>query len=375
MTSSLTTFPFSALLLLLALVSVTSCSKTPQSEVNEYVPDKDKQYKVIVSSMLLAELVVQLGGDAVSVECLGVSKDSLAAKISKPPTSPVTPAALDPTAEPEVKPVWAPNPFKLQLRANDLFTMQTAHLVILNGLGVEKQLEPQVEKLRAKGVVVEVIGDAIPEDQRLKLPDGTLDPCYWNSPKMMLHAIDAVTAGLQKIAPEAAMYFSNLNAPVMDKMKRLAVWGEDKLSQSRPPGKRFLFTSHNSLGYFGRDYGVETRSLWNTADGAELAQTDPELIAWLEKNQVSDFVLDISTPATFSALDLKHKFHVNSTIPVYTIYPDRPGTVQLGKLERLDVGTYEGAFQQLIRVVERKLGGTRQKSTDLPEGTEPAPSK
>jgi ABC-type Zn uptake system ZnuABC Zn-binding protein ZnuA len=328
------------LLTLCFLIQLTSCGKPPAPTPSEYLPTT--KFKIITTSVQLAELVTQVGGDAVTVECVAVAKPQ--------------PPQHEPTE-------WAPNPFKINLRAADLFAMQTAHMVVMNGLGTEGKLEAEAPKLRTQGVAVVIIGEAIPASERLTLPDGSADPCYWNSPLMWKYAVTAVTKGLQQLVrPEAADYFEYRAQPVIDRLNRLITWSNEKLNASKPRGQRFLLSTHNTLGYFARDFGMETRALWNAADGALLIKDDSELMAWLEKNKVSDLLRDYSCPRDEVLDDFSVKFGIFATKPVYTIYPARPGTNQLGKMESLDVGTYDGAMRQLIRVIENRLGGSRTKS-------------
>jgi zinc/manganese transport system substrate-binding protein len=332
------------LLLLWVLVFASSCGKPPEPPAEDFLPNKN--LKVVTSSVQLAELVTQLGGDAVTVECLTTPK--------------VAPKPDDTVND---RPLWNPNPFSLSVRAADLFSMQTAHLVVLNGLGVERSLELEVPKLREQGVNVVIVGDTIPAEERIMDENGSVDPCYWNSPRMWKYAIRAVSEGLQQLVrKEAATYFEYRAHPLEERMNRLMLWGEEKLKYSKPKGQRFLLTSHNTMGYFARDFGIEARALWSARDGSSLIKDDTEFLGWLEKRGVSDLLLDASTPQDTALIDVSAKFRIFASRPTYTIFNGRPGTRQLGKLESFDVGTFEGAFQQLIRTMESRLGGSRSKA-------------
>ncbi len=335
--------------LLLVTWTLCSCAPPPPPSAEDYLPSK--KLKIVTTSVQLAELAIQIGGDAVTVECM------------------LTPhASSRPLGDQGKNATWQPNPFKINLRAADWFAMQTAHLVLLNGLGLENNLESDVANLRAKGVPVVVVGDSIPEADRLNLPNtNTVDPSYWNSPRLWQHAVNAVTAGLQKLVrPEASAYFEYRASPVRQRLKRMAEWGESILRAAKPPGQRFVLTSHDTLGYFARDFALETRALWHAADGSPAA-TDAELLVWLEQHHVSDILMDASSPPDLSLDDLSVRFGVTVAKPIYTIYPDRPGTMLPGKMESHDVGTYEGMFRQLIRMLEHRMGGTRAAALPDPQ--------
>lgn len=321
------------------VIGVIACSKAPEPTPQESLPKI--KLKVVALTSQLAELAREIGGSAVEVELILNTQSSLA----KPP------------AEGAQKPPWQPNPFAWQPRATDLFALQTAHLVLLNGLGLEKSLEGQEEKLRKQGVIVVVAGDAVPKEERLSMPGdaNSLDPTFWNSPRLWKHAIAAVTAGMkQLVAPEAADYFEFRANPILARMDRLMDWSKERLATARLPGHRFILTSHDALRYFTKEFGIEAKAMWDVHGGL-LPTPRAELDAWLGQHGVTDLIPDIALNTTaLEELLIEHQ--LKSSKPICSIYLDRPGTSQLGLLEAFDIGTYEGAFKAMIRVMEKSLG-------------------
>jgi ABC-type Zn uptake system ZnuABC Zn-binding protein ZnuA len=340
---------------LLAL-QFTACEKPPVLGPEDYLPNK--KFKVVTTTIQLAELARELGGDMVTVECLLEPKASLK-KTDGAPSEPIP---------------WNPNPFGWKARASDIFAMQTAHLVVLNGLGMEASMERKIPELRKSGVIVVVVGDTIPEAEILtnKHLSNAIDPCYWNSPKMWKYAIKSVTAGMQQLVPkEAADYFEHRSHPISDRMDRILSWGEEKFSNFTPKGKRFILTSHDTMQYFARDFGIEALAIWTPA-GEQIQMPETELRGWIEKIGVKDFIPDAAAP-TDAMEEVAVKLGLFRAIPIYSIMPDRPGTKQLGLLESFDVSTYDGVMRHMIRGLERRLGGAKPSilAAPVPKSTEP----
>ena len=148
--------------LLLALAFLSACSPPPPPTPQELLPAK--KFRIIALTTQLAELAREIGGEAVIVECpiteqVGVSPPSLEELSAATKLKTVDkPRKLD-------KPAWNANPFTWEPDAGDFFSFQTAHMVLLNGLGVEKYLDNEIENLRQHGVLVIAVGDAVPADE------------------------------------------------------------------------------------------------------------------------------------------------------------------------------------------------------------------
>lgn len=310
--------------------------------------------KVVTTTVQLAELARDIGGDAVMVECLlePVVPETDGKKPSKPGAPPPSPGSLPP---------WNPNPFGWTLSASNLLSMKSAHLVLVNGLGLEGRLESQVKEIRDHGVVVVVVGASIPKEDVLPLrgQKDVPDPCIWNSPRLWKHAVSAVSEGLGNLVrAEARPYFERRAHPISDRLQRLETWVEERFAKNNPKGKRFALVSHDSMQYFARDFGIELRALWTTT-GEPLAGEEEELRSWLKQNEVKDFVPDVVAP-TLTMTEAAQHYGLLKTLPIYSIMPGRPGQMELGLIETCDIGTTEGRIRHMARVFERRLAGPKK---------------
>lgn len=345
------------------LTFISGCDKPPPPAAADFLPTA--KIKVVTTTVQLAELAREIGGEAVVVECL------LAPTPPPAPAPPVRKAGDPPVAEPEPPP-WNPNPFVWKLRANDLFSMRTSHVILMNGLGLERISESQLSSMRSDNVILAIAGDALPEEERLF--NGTeVDPCFWNSPRLWKYAVEATSAALKKcVRPEAQEYFDNRAHVIEARLDQMMTWAEGKLSYTNEKGNRFLLSSHRSLQYFGKDFGIETRAVW-AANGEPLPVVETELREWLSKHQVTDFFPDASIPLHL-ADEVAAKLGLIQAKPIYSLFPGRPGAKAMGLLETYDVGTYEGSFRFMVRTMERHLGGVKPAPPSPAAAATPVPA-
>jgi ABC-type Zn uptake system ZnuABC Zn-binding protein ZnuA len=339
-------------------IALSSCSKPPEPTAEDFLPSQ--KFKVVASTIQLAQLVQEIGGDTVVVECL------TAPKIWRE-----VPAKL----EDGTYPVWNPNPFLWKPRASDLFDIQTSHLVVINGLGLERAMASQIPQLEKEGVVLVDVGASLDPAEILTLrhDPSQPDPTIWNSPRLWKQAAIAVAAGLKKLVPpEAGPYYDRRAHTVEDRLTRLIAWTEEKLSATAPKGERYILTSLDTLQYFARDFGIEAKAIW-TAQGEPLQIPADELSTWLKDHQVIHILPDYLTPAD-AINEVIDKLGVIKQKTIYTVIPDRPGTKQMGLLETHDVNTHEGTFRALVRTMERRLGKPKSAapSPTAPEDAAPA---
>lgn len=103
--------------------------------------------------------------------------------------------------------------------------------------------------------------------------DGTVDPHAWQSlANGMIYARN-IAAGLAKADPgNASDYFARANRYI-DEMKKLDTEVRQALGHIAPE-KRRVVVPHDSLGYFGRDYGIEFIPIAGIASQAEASARD-----------------------------------------------------------------------------------------------------
>jgi zinc/manganese transport system substrate-binding protein len=177
-----------------------------------------RKLHVVASFSILADLLNNVGGDAIEVTTL-----------------------VGPDADAHV---FEPSPA-------DARRLAGADLVVVNGLGFEGWLNRLVRASGYRGPVVVASAGIVPR-QLGKEPD----PHAWqdlsHTQRYVLNLRDALirtrpteAAGFQQ---RAAAYLAKLAALDADTRKAFA---------AIPPGQRRVITSHDAFGYFGAAYGLE----------------------------------------------------------------------------------------------------------------------
>ena len=208
-----------------ALLMAAGCIASPAAAQTEKFP-------VVATFSILADLVHQVGGDAVEVTSL-----------------------VGPGADTHV---YSPTPA-------DAKTLAGAKLVFVNGLGLEGWMERLISSSGTKAPVIVATRGITPiemdaehdeKDAKAKASahKHVTDPHAWqnvaNAKLYVANIRDALTAAdsanASKYAANAEAYLSKLDALQM----------EVKSAVDRIPVKnRRIITSHDAFGYFGKAYG------------------------------------------------------------------------------------------------------------------------
>jgi manganese/iron transport system substrate-binding protein len=198
-----------------------------------------EKLRVVATTSLIADVVRRIGGDAVELTML-------------------MPIGVDPhsyTATPE-----------------DLRTLNDAHLILINGLGLEESLMPALTALENPVPVVSVNAGIAPliyneppaeaegeESETVEAggenAEGT-DPHTWLSVANVLIWVDNIAAMLAMLdATNVDSYFTNAGT-YRDELTAL---NDELIAQinALPEERRKLVTDHQEFGYFAEDYGFE----------------------------------------------------------------------------------------------------------------------
>ncbi|HEX7858843.1 MAG TPA: metal ABC transporter substrate-binding protein [Verrucomicrobiae bacterium] len=151
-----------------------------------------------------------------------------------------------------------------QLSPSELRKLNSADLILLNGLGLETFMERAVrsggaglEKKIATitaGLHGELIHGHAPHAREEEGHDHNHDPHVWLDPNLMAHCVTNVLRALQKAdAKNAEGYARNASAYVA-KLEALDAELKQKLG---PVNDTPFITYHNAFGYFVRRYGLK----------------------------------------------------------------------------------------------------------------------
>ena len=212
--------------------------------------------RILVTTTVVADLVRQVAGDRVEVDCL-------------------MPPGID------------PHSYKATPR--DAERLLEADLVVASGLHLEGRLAALLARL-ADRVAVLSVADRLPANRILEAAGGIPDPHVWFDaglwsllPAEVARALAAIDpAGAETYAARAETYAARLREADAEARERLA---------TIPPDRRVLVTAHDAFRYFGRAYGIEVVGVQGTSTASEAGLGDI--------NRLVELVVSRRIPAVF----------------------------------------------------------------------------
>ncbi len=229
---------------------------------------KDGPFKIVTSFTILEDLVLELGGNRVSVTNL-VPRNSDAH-------------------------IYSPKP-------SDAIAISNADLIIFNGLGFE-------------GWIFRLIKDSDKEKNYLISSDGInslnrfneIDPHAWQSFKNIRIYIDNISGELINLMPEHEKYFVLRRDNYLKKLFKLEMNLSNQLSNI-PIKKRIVITSHDAFGYLGREFNIQFLAPLGLSLDAEASAEDvAKIINQIKEKKVTAlFMENINNPKLLKAISIE----------------------------------------------------------------------
>ncbi|WP_072314705.1 zinc ABC transporter substrate-binding protein AztC [Agrococcus sp. Marseille-P2731] len=156
----------------------------------------------------------------------------------------------------EVMTLMRPNadPHSFEISAQEAAAMESADLIVANGLGLEEGLAQHVEAAAAAGVPILEAGEQVDVLEYSSEDASGADPHFWTDPTQMVAVVEALRAelgaidGIDATALDAAAdaYAGTLTELDADLAARFG---------AIDPAHRALVTNHHVFGYLAERYG------------------------------------------------------------------------------------------------------------------------
>lgn len=149
------------------------------------------------------------------------------------------------------------DPHLYQPTARDQGRLQSARIVLYNGLHLEGKMVETFETLAKKKTVVAVSRD-ITQDKLLGWAStgGLHDPHIWFDVTLWQTVVKTVAAALSKADPAHRTNYDENCKKYLDELEKLHAYCQ-KRAEELPQEHRLLITSHDAFHYFGRAYGFQ----------------------------------------------------------------------------------------------------------------------
>ncbi len=176
---------------------------------------------VVATFSVLADMVREVGGDAVAVTML---------------------VPFDGDAH------------SYEPRPSDLVAVQQARLVVTNGLGMEGWIDRLLRNAGGDAVRVVATEGVVPRRMQ-EGANALIDPHAWQDPRNGERYAANIEAALARADPDRAMLFHANAARFIAAIRQTDDWIAQQI-QTVPEARRKIITSHDAFGYFGARFGV-----------------------------------------------------------------------------------------------------------------------
>ncbi|MBF8962172.1 zinc ABC transporter substrate-binding protein [Pontibacter sp. FD36] len=290
--------------LLLVLLLGTACT---QVDTRGEVP-AGKRMRVVTTTGILKDAVVNIVGDAADVEAIMGS---------------------------------GVDPHLYKATQGDLNKLTEADVIIYNGLHLEGKMGEVLEKLsRYKTVLAATAG--IPESHLLKSAEyaDSHDPHVWFDVSLWMQVVGHLSSELQKKDPQHATVYQAQTAAYLRELS--ALHNETKAAiASIPEQQRILITAHDAFGYYGEAYGIEVRGLQGISTLSEFGLQDvSSLVKFIVANKIKAVFVESSvSPKAIEAVVQGASKRGHTVRIGGTLFSDAMG----------EEGTPEGTYTGMVR--------------------------
>ncbi len=271
------------------------------------VEPQTKPIKVVVSFSILADMVKQVGGDAVDVvSIVGYGEDAH---------------------------IFTPTPA-------DVREIAQAQWVVINGLGFEGWVNRLITSSGYKGNVLVASKGVVALTEPAKKGHkngsghgshkahnhGEQDPHAWQSLDNAKIYVENIRVGLIKLMPDKKIAIDQRASEYQLRIDQLNESTRQTLSQI-PLANRRIMTTHDAFGYFGKSYQVEFLSIqgWSTDREPSAAQVG-QLIRQIRQDKIKAlFVEHLADTRLIQNIANETGTSIGGTLYVDALTP--PGTI------------------------------------------------
>jgi manganese/iron transport system substrate-binding protein len=272
--------------------------------------------KVVVTNTVLCDLTRQVAASSVDLICL-----------------------LAPGSDPHI--------YKLTPAARQ--SIEDAKLILYGGYDFEPELIKAIKATSNPAPKVAVYEVAVPHPQKFQ-EDGksTIDPHVWHNARHGVKIVKTIANSLAKVIPETIAISNQNTQRLTSEIDRIDTWIKSQIN-TIPSAKRVLFTTHDSLGYYAKAYGI-------TVDALEGLSTEEKPNAARAK-QLIDKIKTAQIPTIFTELSLNLQLintiakEANVKVADRQIYADGLGA------ENSSGATYQQMLIANTQTIVEGLGG------------------
>ena len=232
--------------LLALMVLLAGCdSRTPQRQ-----PADPQKLIVVTTLTVLADLILQVGGDKVRVQAL------------VPPGGEVH--------------TYQPSP-------NDIKSIAQARIVFYNGAHLEEWIDETIRSAGKANLPIVVLSEGLP---LIKEGGDAPNPHLWLDVKNARTYVERIRDSLAKMDAANAGYYADRAKSYLAQLDELDTWIQAEVAKI-PVARRKLVTFHDAFPYFATRYGFSLKGVLVASPGKEPSARDlTQLARRIQQEQV-----------------------------------------------------------------------------------------
>jgi manganese/iron transport system substrate-binding protein len=218
--------------------------------------------KVVVTNTVLCDLTKQIAASSIELTCL-----------------------LSPGSDPHI--------FKLTPAARQ--SIEDARLLLSGGYNLEPELTKAIKATSNPATKVAVNEVAIPQPQQFT-EDGnsTIDPHVWHNAQNGVKLAEVIEVNLSKLVPGKAKLYRQNTQKLTSEIANIDRWIRSQVN-TIPKTNKVLVTTHDSLGYYAKAYGLSIATLAGVStEEKPNAARAKELIDRIKKTQIPTIYAELS---------------------------------------------------------------------------------
>ncbi len=249
-----------SLALLTLLFLATSCDQQKARESTNKSTNSPQRPLVVVTTDILCDLTKQIAQNTVELKC-------------------AIAAGTDPHA--------------YQATPADRQAIEKANLVLYAGHDFEPTLIKIIQATNSPAPKIAVNEVAVP--QPLSANHGR-DPHVWHDAQHGIAMAKTIEASLTQLRPANRNLYQQQRVLLTDRLGQIDLWIKTQIATIPAPARK-LFTTHDSLSYYGRAYGLPIEGALQGLSTEEkpTAQRAKELVDRLKKSSVPMVFIEASS--------------------------------------------------------------------------------
>lgn len=244
------------------------------------------------------------------------------------------------------------DPHLYKATAGDVSKLESADMIVYNGLHLEAELESVLTQLGEKGTSVVTASDGInpgkllvsDEEGEMYDPHIWFDVSIWE--EVAIHVTDEIITMDNK---NQELYENNLSQYLMEleELKQYIIKRTNEITQD----KRVIITAHDAFGYLGNGYGYEVMGLQGISTESEISTGEISTLAnYITEHEIKAIFIESSVPTkNIEALQEAVKAKGFEVTVGGELYSDALGDEENGH------NTYVGAFTANIDTIVDSL--------------------